>query len=91
MQGPSEFGIRGEASLLTWDRSGDLGQITIPVLTIGGAHDTMDPEHMRAMADKFPNGSHVHCPTGSHMSFYDDQTTYFNGLIAWIKSVEEGR
>ncbi|MCL4164871.1 UNVERIFIED_CONTAM: hypothetical protein GTU68_040822, partial [Idotea baltica] len=54
MQGPSEFGIRGDASLLTWDRRKDLPKITIPVLTIGGKYDTMDPEHMREIASEFP-------------------------------------
>jgi len=89
MQGPSEFGIRGNASLLTWDRRADLPKVTIPVLTIGGQYDTMDPEHMREIATEFPDGSHVHCPKGSHMSFYDDQATYFKGLIDWIKAVEK--
>jgi len=91
MQGPSEFGIRGEASLLSWDRRKDLGEITIPVLTIGGQYDTMDPEHMRDIATEFPNGSHVHCPNGSHFSFYDDQKIYFDGLIEWIIGVEAGK
>ena len=89
MQGPSEFGIRGEASLLTWDRRKDLPKVTIPVLTIGGQYDTMDPEHMREIAAEFPDGSHVHCPKGSHMSFYDDQATYFQGLIGRIEAVEK--
>lgn len=88
MQGPSEFGIRGGASLTSWDRRADLPKVTIPVLTIGGQHDTMDPEHMRAIADEFPNGSHLHCPNGSHMSFYDDQETYFAGLISWLHDQE---
>jgi proline iminopeptidase len=90
MQGPSEFGIKGDASLKDWDRMADLKNITIPVLTIGGNHDTMDPEHMRAMAEEFPNGSHLNCPEGSHFSFYDDQKTYFEGLIEWIRTTEGG-
>ena len=89
MQGPSEFGIRGDASLKDWDRRADLSKVTIPVLTIGGDHDTMDPEHMRAIAGEFPDGAHVNCPNGSHMSFYDDQQTYFTGLIDWITEIED--
>ncbi|NJC26279.1 proline iminopeptidase-family hydrolase [Neolewinella antarctica] len=88
MQGPSEFGIRGGASLTSWERRADLPKITIPVLTIGGQYDTMDPEHMREIADEFPNGSHLHCPNGSHMSFYDDQAVYFAGLIDWLQERE---
>lgn len=90
MQGPSEFGIRGNASLLNWDRSKDLPKIKVPTLTIGGAHDTMDPKHMEWMATQFPNGQYLHCPNGSHMSFYDDQKTYFAGLIKFIKEVDKG-
>ncbi|MFN0030607.1 MAG: proline iminopeptidase-family hydrolase [Flavobacteriales bacterium] len=86
MQGPSEFGISGK--LENWDRSTDLDKIKIPCLTIGAKHDSMDPEHMRWMSTQVKNGSHVHCPDGSHMCFYDDQTVYFKGLIDFIKQTE---
>ncbi|WP_276497116.1 proline iminopeptidase-family hydrolase [Pontibacter litorisediminis] len=91
MQGPSEFGIRGNASLLNWDRSKDLPRIKVPTLTIGGQYDTMDPKHMEWMATQFPNGRYLYCPEGSHMSFYDDQKTYFNGLVDFIKDVDSGK
>jgi len=90
MQGPSEFGIRGNASLRNWDRSGDLSQIKVPTLTIGGQHDTMDPEHMKWMAGQVKDGTYLHCPNGSHMAFYDDQKTYFKGLVKFIKDVDKG-
>ncbi|MCB0639625.1 MAG: proline iminopeptidase-family hydrolase [Lewinella sp.] len=90
MQGPSEFGVVGDATLKDWDRSGDLGQVTIPVLTIGGAHDTMDPDHKKWMAEQFPHGRYLHCPEGSHWAMYDDQETYFTGLIDFIKDVNAG-
>jgi proline iminopeptidase len=86
MQGPSEFGISG--NLATWDRSPRLGEIKVPTLTIGSKHDTMDPEYMRWMATQLPNGKHLHCPYGSHMSMWDDQLNYFKGLIEFIKAVD---
>src|SRR5919205_3488227 len=43
MQGPSELGASGK--LADWDRTADLGRIAVPTLTIGAAHDTMDPQH----------------------------------------------
>lgn len=89
MQGPSEFGVVGDASLKNWDRQADLSKITVPTLTIGGAHDTMDPKHMKWMASEFQNGTYLHCPEGSHWSMYDDQETYFKGLIQFIKDVNE--
>lgn len=88
MQGPSEFGVSGK--LLKWDRKADLPRINVPVLTIGGKYDTMDPEHMKWMATQVKNGSYLFCPNGSHMSLYDDQETFMNGLIKFIKAVDEG-
>lgn len=83
LQGPSEFGIAGK--LETWDRSRDLPKITVPTLTIGAKHDTMDPEHMKWMATQMPNGTYLDCPNGSHMAMYDDQQAYFAGLLAFLK------
>lgn len=90
MQGPSEFGVIGHATLKDWDRSKDLNNITVPTLTIGGEYDTMDPKHMEWMATAFQNGRYLYCPNGSHLDMYDDQETYFNGLIQFIKDVDQG-
>jgi proline iminopeptidase len=84
MQGPSELGISASATLAQWSRFGDLGRIDVPALVIGAAHDTMDPAHMRAVAGQLPRGTYLHCPDGSHMAMYDDQETYFRGLITWL-------
>jgi proline iminopeptidase len=88
MQGPSEFGISGR--LEKWDRSKDLPQIKVPTLTIGGKHDTMDPEHMKWMATQVQQGDSLVCPNGSHCSMWDDQPHYFPGLIKFIKAVDAG-
>ena len=89
MQGPSELGASGK--LLNWDRSKDLGKITVPTLTIGGQHDTMDPAYMAAMAKKVQRGRALTCPNGSHMSMYDDSSTYFKGLIQFLKDVDSAK
>lgn len=65
-------------------------RIATPVLVIGAQHDTMDPEHMRWMAGQFPQGRHLHCPEGSHLALYDDQQTYFSGLVRFIEDVRSG-
>jgi len=83
MQGPSEFGISGK--LEKWDRKADLKNVKIPTLVIGAKHDTMDPKHMEEISKILPNGSYLFCPNGSHMAFYDDQKTYFSGLISFLK------
>ena len=87
MQGPSEFGVVGDALLKDWDRKNDLKNLKIPVLTIGGQHDTMDPKQMEWMSTEVQNGTYLHCPNGSHWSMYDDQETYFNGVTEYINSL----
>ncbi len=87
MQGPSELGISADASLHDWDRSGDLGSITVPTLVIGARYDSMDPAHMEMMAGRFPAGQYLYCPNGSHMAMYDDQETYFTGLISFLNGL----
>ncbi len=88
MQGPSELGASG--TLVTWDRTADLPNISVPTLVIGARHDTMDPSFMEMMASKIPRGTYLFCPDGSHLAMYDDQVTYFNGIIDFIRSVEQG-
>lgn len=88
MQGPSEFGVAGK--LLNWDRMEDLKKINVPTLVIGAKHDTMDPAFMEKMAAQVQNGTYLFCPNGSHMSMYDDQKTYFSGLIKFVKGVNNG-
>ena len=89
MQGPSEFGISGR--LTNWDRKADLPTIKVPTLTVGGQFDTMDPEHMKWMSTQVQKGTYLYCPNGSHMSMWDDQQTYMNGVIKFIKDVDGGK
>jgi len=89
MQGPSEFGLSGK--LLNWDVSKELPKLKMPVLVIGGTHDTMDPEHMKWMSTQVAKGRFLLCSEGSHMSMYDDQKNYFPGLIRFLHDVEDGK
>ena len=85
MQGPSEFGVSGK--LANWDVSNELKNIKVPTLVMAGTYDTMDPKYMEWMSKQFPKGQFVLCENGSHLSMYDDQQTYFTGLIKFIKSI----
>lgn len=87
MQGPSELGISREAALAQWSRFDDLVSITVPTLVIGARYDTMDPAHLKRMADQLPAGQYLHCPAGSHLAMYDDQQTYFSGLIDFLRTL----
>lgn len=84
MQGPSELGISGK--LTNWDVAEQLKNITVPALVIGAQYDTMDPKYMEWMSKQFPKGIYLYCEKGSHMAMYDDQETYMNGVIDFLKN-----
>ena len=88
MQGPSEFGIKGDATLKNWDIKDRLHEISVPTLTIGAEYDTMDPKHMEWISQEVQNGKYLHCPNGSHLCQFDDQKYFFKGLIKFIQEIE---
>jgi proline iminopeptidase len=88
MQGYSEFGVTGKATLKGWDVSQRLKEIKTPTLMIGAKYDTMDPKYMEWMSKEVQNGDFL-LTNGSHCSQYDDQQNYFNGLIKFIKDVND--
>lgn len=89
MQGPSEFVPGGIlAGWSVWDR---LGEIRVPTLMVGAAHDTMNPSEMEEMSRLVQKGRYLFCPNGSHLAMWDDQEVFMNGVIGFIKDVHEGR
>jgi proline iminopeptidase len=85
MQGKSEFVVTGNfKDWESWDR---LHEITVKTLTIGAAHDTMDPEDLKRMATMVANGTSLICPNGSHLAMWDDQAVYFEGLLKFLKGL----
>lgn len=89
IQGYSEFGVTGNATLKGWDVSDRLKELTVPTLMIGGKHDTMDPKYMEWMSTQVQHGRSLTVNAG-HVSQYDDPETYFPGLIKFIKDVNTG-
>jgi len=57
---------------------------------IGAKYDTMDPAYMKWMSTQVQNGSYLYCPNGSHLSMWDDQQVYMDGVIKFIKNVDDG-
>ena len=88
MQGPSELGASG--SLVNWDRSKDLGKITVPTLVIGSKYDTMDPKYMEWMTTQMKNARYLYLPNAGHMAMYDDQEAYFRGIAQFLRDVDQG-
>ena len=83
MQGPSELGASGKLS--NWDRTADLGRITVPTLAIGARYDTMEPAQMERIAKDVKKGRYLFCPNGSHLSIYDDQKVYVEGIVEFLR------
>jgi proline iminopeptidase len=89
MQGYSELGVTGNATLKGWGVSDRLKEIKTPTLMIGGKYDTMDPKYMEWMSTEVQNGRSLTVNAG-HVSQYDDPVNYFSGLIKFIKDVDNG-
>lgn len=90
MQGQSEFGVTEGATLQNWDITDRLPEIAVPTLSIGATYDSMDPVHMKWIAQEVQNGRFLLCPNGSHLSQYDDPEHFFPGLIQFIHDVDTG-
>jgi len=90
MQGYSELGITGDATLKDWEVKSELSKIAVPTLVVGSEFDTMDPKHMEWISTEVQNGRYLHCPNGSHLVQYDDQKTFFSGLIKYLREVDQG-
>ena len=89
LQGPSELGTSGK--LVRWDRTADLGKITVPTLAVGARYDTMEPAQMQKIAKGVKKGRYLFCPNGSHFDMYDDQSIYMTGVIQFMLDVDSGR
>lgn len=89
MQGPSEFGISGR--LAQWDIKNRLVEIEVPTLMVGAKFDTMDPKAMEEQSKLVKKGRYLYCPNGSHLAMWDDQKIYMNGVIQFIRDIDEGK
>jgi proline iminopeptidase len=88
MQGPSEFGASGR--LANWDIKNRLHEIRIPTLMVGAKWDTMDPKAMEEQSKMVQHGRYLYCPNGSHLCMWDDQKVFMDGVIKFIKDVDQG-
>ncbi len=57
---------------------------------IGAKHDTMDPKAMEEQSKMVQKGRYLHCANGSHLAMYDDQKVFMDGVIKFIRDVDEG-
>jgi proline iminopeptidase len=88
MQGPSEFGASGR--LANWDIKDRLHEIKARTLMVGAKWDTMDPKAMEEQSKMVQHGRYLYCPNGSHFCMWDDQKIFMDGVIKFIKDVDQG-
>jgi proline iminopeptidase len=48
----------------------------------------MDPKAMEEQSKLVQKGRYLYCPNGSHLSMYDDQKIFFDGVIKFIHDVD---
>lgn len=78
MNGPSEFHVVG--SLRSWDITGRLGDIRVPVLVISGEHDEATPAVVRPLVDAIPGARWELIDGASHCPHLE-QPDYFLELV----------
>lgn len=86
MQGNNEFVVTG--NFASWDRWKDLPKIKIPTFLTVGKFDTMREDDIREMARLIPKSSFYLTENGSHLSMWDDQESYFKGLLGFLKNLK---
>ncbi len=86
MQGNNEFVVTG--NFANWDRWKDLPQIKVPTYLTVGKYDSMRESEIREMAKLIPNSSFHLTENGSHLSMWDDQESYFKGLLGFLRKLK---
>lgn len=88
MQGHSELGITGNASLKDWDIKDRIKEIRVPCLFVCGSHDTMDPEQMEWMSGEAEKGEFLLCPNSGHIVQYDAPDVFFPAIVSFMRKAE---
>ena len=57
---------------------------------IGAKYDTMDPKAMEEQSKLVQKGRYLYCPNGSHFAMWDDQKVFMEGVIKFIRDVDNG-
>jgi proline iminopeptidase len=80
--GSGDFVMGGEFT--HWDRRAQLPRIRVPTLTMGARYDFMNHETIKQEAQLIPGAECFISATGSHLAMWDDQTHYFQALLAFL-------
>lgn len=86
MWGPTEF--RSTGSLRTWDRSGDLDELTLPVLFIAGEFDEARPATLESFRATMPDARLEVIPGSSHSTYREQPARYIEIVRAFLRAVD---
>ena len=86
MNGPTEFDVIG--SLRVWDRSGDLGRISVPTLVTCGRYDEITPACSETIRDGIPGARMVVFEESAHCAHLEEPELYARVVEDFLTEVE---
>ena len=86
MQGPSEFSISG--TLKSYDATGSLKDIDVPVLFVAGQYDEVVPARIRKFRQLTPGSRMEIIPNSAHMMTQDEPEVFIKTVRDWLRYVE---
>ena len=86
MWGPSEFSVTGNLS--SWDRSADLGRITVPTLITAGRYDEATPALAEELAAGIGDSEVRIFEDAAHMAHREKREEYNQTLRAFLRRAE---
>jgi proline-specific peptidase len=84
MNGPSEFDVIG--TLRTWDRTADLGRITVPTLITVGRYDEIPPSCAVTLRAGIPDARVVTFERSAHISHLEEPEAYLAAMRDFLRT-----
>ena len=88
MNGPNEFSVIG--NLKGWDRTGRLGEISVPTLITVGRHDEITPACSETLKEGIPGSKMVVFEESSHLAHVEETERYLQVVGEFLSGVESG-
>jgi proline-specific peptidase len=89
MNGPTEFDVIGE-QLRDWDRTADLGRITIPALVTCGRYDEITPACSETITRGIPDARMVVFEHSAHCAHLEETPLYTDEVVAFLDDPAPG-
>jgi proline iminopeptidase len=88
MWGPNEFACTG--TLLEWDRTDRLGEISVPTLITVGEYDEVHPSCAETMHRGIPNSEMLVFEDCGHLAHLEDPERYHATVLRFLSQVDAG-